>query len=291
MNILKRHPYFSSIVILAGLLLILTGLLNVTQKQNLTFLKEGVIGVIEIKGVILNPDPVVAQIQKMARTESILGVIVRLDSPGGGVAASQEIFDALNHLKSKKPIYSSMGAVAASGAYYIACATNRIFANPGTITGSIGVLLQWFNLEELTEKIGAKSMTIKSAQNKDLMSMFRELRDPERDILQQLVDDSHEQFVQAIMQGREKLTEEKVRELADGRIMAGNRAKTFGLIDEVASYPQVLQALANHLGLSDPVRTIQFDQKNSWFNLLTGLLPFKQFLPPPSGIRLSYLLE
>ncbi len=291
MNILRRHPYLSSTVILGVLLFVFTALLNMTQKQGLDFLKEGMIGVIEIKGVILDPDPIVAQIQKMAQTASVLGVIVRLNSPGGGVAASQEIYEALNRLKAKKPIYSSMGSVAASGAYYVACATDRIFANPGTITGSIGVLLQWFNFQGLTEKIGAKSMVIKSVQNKDLMSMFRDLKAPERHILQQLVDDTHEQFVQAILQGRAQLSEEKIRELADGRILAGKRAQTVGLIDEVASYHQVLEALGKKLGLSGPIRTIQFDQKGSWLRSLTGLIPLRQLLPTPSGIRLSYLLE
>ena len=288
---LKKHPYLSSTLILGGLLLILIVLLNVTQSQHLAFLNEGLIGVIEIKGVILDSDSIVNQIKRMEQTKSVLGVIVRLNSPGGGVVASQEIYDALNNLKETKPVYSSMGAVAASGAYYVACATHRIFANPGTITGSIGVLLQWFNFQGLTEKIGAKSMTIKSVQNKDLMSMFRDLEEPERFILQQLVDDTHEQFIQAIVQGREKLSENEIRDLADGRILAGARAKTVGLVDELASYPQVLQVLGKKLGMSSPIQTIKFDRKISWMSSLIGLAPLKQLLPTPPGIRLSYLLE
>ena len=121
--------------------------------------------------------------------------------------------------------------------------------------------------------------------------MFRDLREPERQILQQLVDDTHEQFIQAISQGRKMLSEEKIREFADGRILAGNRAKKEGLIDEVASYTQVLQTLGKKLGLSSPIRTISFDKKDAWFNLLSGLAPLKQMFPTPSGIRLSYLLE
>ncbi len=288
---LKKHPFLASILILFALLLIFTGLLNVTQQERFAFWQQGVIGVIKIQGVILDPDPIVAQIDKMERTDSVLGVIIRLNSPGGSVVAAQEIYDRLKRLQSAKPIYASMGSVAASGAYYIACATDRIFANPGTITGSIGVLLQWFNFQDLANKVGAKTLTIKSVQNKDLMSMFREIEEAERHILQQLVDDTHEQFIQAILQGREQAQEEQIREWADGRILAGERARALGMIDELASYPQVLQTMGEELGLDGAVRTIEFDERKFSLISLLGLAALKEILPIPSGIRLSYLLE
>ena len=288
---LKKHPFLASILILFALLLIFTGLLNVTQQERFAFWQQGVIGVIKIQGVILDPDPIVAQIEKMERTDSVLGVIVRLNSPGGSVVAAQEIYDRLKRLQSAKPIYASMGSIAASGAYYIACATDRIFANPGTITGSIGVLLQWFNFQDLANKVGAKTLTIKSVQNKDLMSMFREIEEAERHILQQLVDDTHEQFIQAILQGREQAQEEQIREWADGRILAGERARALGMIDELASYPQVLQTMGEELGLDGAVRTIEFDEREFSLNSLLGLAALKEILPIASGIRLSYLLE
>ena len=288
---LKKHPFLASILILFALLLIFTGLLNVTQQERFAFWQQGVIGVIKIQGVILDPDPIVAQIEKMERTDSVLGVIVRLNSPGGSVVAAQEIYDRLKRLQSAKPIYASMGSIAASGAYYIACATDRIFANPGTITGSIGVLLQWFNFQDLANKVGAKTLTIKSVQNKDLMSMFREIEEAERHILQQLVDDTHEQFIQAILQGREQAQEEQIREWADGRILAGERARVLGMIDELASYPQVLQTMGEELGLDGAVRTIEFDEREFSLSSLLGLAALKEILPIPSGIRLSYLLE
>ncbi len=288
---LKKHPFLASILILFALLLIFTGLLNVTQQERFAFWQQGVIGVIKIQGVIRDPDPIVAQIEKMERTDSVLGVIVRLNSPGGSVVAAQEIYDRLKRLQSAKPIYASMGSIAASGAYYIACATDRIFANPGTITGSIGVLLQWFNFQDLANKVGAKTLTIKSVQNKDLMSMFREIEEAERHILQQLVDDTHEQFIQAILQGREQAQEEQIREWADGRILAGERARALGMIDELASYPQVLQTMGEELGLDGAVRTIEFDEREFSLNSLLGLAALKEILPIASGIRLSYLLE
>lgn len=287
----KRHPYWTSTAIFLGLLLIFTILLNITQQERLAFVKQGVIGVVKVQGIILNPDPIVAQIEKMQKTESVLGVVVRLNSPGGGVAASQEIYAALKRLKAVKPVYASMGAVAASGAYYVACATDRIFANAGTITGSIGVLLQWFNFQELADKIGAKTLIIKSVQNKDLMSMFRNIEEKERSILQQLVDDTHEQFVQAIVQGREALQEGEIRELADGRILVGKRAKTVGLVDELGSFAQVIQTLSNDLKLKEPVQTIEFNPTDYSLESLIELTSLKKILPTPSGLRLSYLLE
>ncbi len=246
---------------------------------------------VKIKGMILNPDPVVAQIRKMEQTESVRGVIVRLDSPGGGVAASQEIYEALNELKKVKPVYASMGAVAASGAYYIACASDRIFANPGTITGSIGVLLQWFNLEELGKKIGAEAVTITSVPNKDLMSMFHGVENSQREILQQLVDDTHEQFVQAILKGREQLKEDQIRTFADGRVVVGNRAVAIGLVDELGSFSQVISSLGQELDLQEPIQTIEFDSASFSLISLLGLAPLKEILPDPTGIRLNYLLQ
>ncbi|MBF0288063.1 MAG: signal peptide peptidase SppA [SAR324 cluster bacterium] len=288
---LKKHPFISSTLILFVLLLVFSALLNLTQVQRISFLKEGVVGVIKIKGIILDPDPVVAQIRKMEQTHSVRGVIVRLDSPGGGVAASQEIYDALNELRKMKPVYTSMGAVAASGAYYIACASDRIFANPGTITGSIGVLLQWFNLEELGKKIGAEAITITSVPNKDLMSMFHGLENSQRVILQELVNDTHEQFIQAILKGREQLLEDQVRAVADGRVVVGNRAAAMGLVDELGSFSQVIWSLGKKLNLQEPIQTIEFDSTSFSLISLLGLAPLKEILPDPTGIRLSYLLQ
>lgn len=288
---LKKHPYLSGSLILFVLLMIFVILLNSTQSENFSLSQEGSIGVISVDGVIAQSDHIVRQIEQMEKVDSIRGVIVRLNSPGGGVAASQEIFDAVVKLKKKKPVYAAMGSVAASGAYYIACGASKIFANPGTITGSIGVILQWYNFQELSEKIGAKTLTIKSVPNKDLMSMFREPLDPEKQILQQLVDDTHEQFVQAIIQGRPEMDEENIRQLADGRVVAGNRAQTLGLVDELASFSQVVATFADDLGLEGKVRTVQFDKEGfSWISLL-GLAPLKQFLDQPTGLRLSYLLQ
>ena len=287
----KRHPYWTSIAVLFVLLVIFTLLLNATQQERLGWSQQGVIGIVKVQGTILNPAPLVAQIKKMQNTKSILGVVVRLNSPGGGVAASQEIYEALKGLQETKPVYSSMGSVAASGAYYVACATDRIFANPGTITGSIGVLLQWFNFQELASKMGVQTLVIKSVQNKDLMSMFQALDAQERLILQQMVDDTHEQFVQVIVEGRKNLAESQIRQLADGRILVGQRAKRVGLVDELGSFSQVVQALGEELKLQQPIRTVEFRSSDYSLESLIELTSLKKILPSPSGLRLSYLLE
>ena len=150
--------------------------------------------------------------------------------PGGGVAASQEIYDAVIELKKKKKVVVSMGSVAASGGLLVACAADKIVANPGTITGSISAIMQFANFEELMKKVGLKSSVVKSGQYKDIGSPLRDMTPEEKVIIQDLVDDIYNQFVDVIVKER-KLPREKVVEIADGRVFSGRRAKELGLVD------------------------------------------------------------
>ncbi|MGK5092862.1 signal peptide peptidase SppA [Deltaproteobacteria bacterium TL4] len=295
---LKRHPYLSSTLILFVLILVFVTLLNATQSNRFALLEEGIIGLIEVKGVILDSQEVVTQIKKMEKADSIQGVVLRINSPGGGVAASQEIYEALLQLRSKnKKVYTSMGSVAASGGYYIAVATDKIYANPGTMTGSIGVLMEWYNFNEFSKKIGVSPITIQSGKNKKMMSMFREPLESERQILDSVIQDSYEQFVAAILSNRSQMEEAHLRALADGRIFTGKQAKAEGLIDGLASYEQVIQQLAKDLNLHEPVHTLQFDEKERslpfFLNLLGLSSVVKQFMAstPTMGFNLSYLLK
>ena len=250
------------------------------------------IGLIEVNGMILDPLPVVEQIQTMEQLDHVLGVILRIESPGGSVAASQEIHEALNQLRRNKPVYASLGSVAASGGYYIACGTDRIIASAGTLTGSIGVLLEWANLEELGKNAGVKMYRIKSGKYKNVPSLFEEIQENERDLLTEVVDDTHEQFVQAVLEGRPGLEESRVRELADGRVFSGKQAFEAGLVDELGGYASVVRRLSEQLGLSPNEEVFQIDLEDSGISGLLGLASLERLMKQPfSGFRLNYLMH
>ncbi len=167
-------------------------------------------------------------VDKFGKDGSITAVVLRVDSPGGGVAASQEIYDAILELKKTKKVVVSMGSIAASGGLLIACAADKIVANPGTITGSISAIMQFANFEELLKKVGVKSAVVKSGEYKDIGSPLRDMTPEEKVIVQDLVDDIYNQFVDVIVKER-KLSREKVIEIADGRVFSGRKAKELGL--------------------------------------------------------------
>ncbi len=193
------------------------------------------IGVVQVIGPIVSSDKTVREIVEFAKDDSIDAVILRVDSPGGGVGPSQEIYTEVERLAGIKPVVVSMGAVAASGGYYVAAPADQIVANPGTITGSIGVIMGFTNYEELLEKIGLRNSVVKSGKHKDLGSPIRPMTDEDRAILQALIDDVHRQFVNAIASGRE-MEVERVLALADGRIFSGKQAKELGLVDELGNF-------------------------------------------------------
>jgi protease IV len=179
-------------------------------------------------------------------------VILRVDSPGGGVGPSQEIHREVLRLKEKKPVVVSMGAVAASGGYYVSCAADKIIANEGTITGSIGVIMEFLNVERLFEWAGLKSRVIKSGKYKDIGSGTREMTDEEKKLLQAMVDDVHDQFVSAIVESRgiERAT---VLSFADGRVFSGRQAKEIGLVDELGNFRDAVAKAAELAGIEgDP---------------------------------------
>ncbi|MBM2828745.1 MAG: Multidrug transporter [Actinobacteria bacterium] len=167
-------------------------------------------------------------------------IILRINSPGGGVGPSQEIYSEVRKLKGKKVVVASMGALAASGGYYIACAADKIFANPGTITGSIGVIMQFVSVKDLIEKIGLKGMVVKSGAFKDIGSPMREMKPEERKLLQEVIENVHLQFVGAVAEGR-KMDRKKVMKIADGRIFSGEQAKALGLVDALGNLEDAVE--------------------------------------------------
>ncbi len=208
------------------------------------------IGVIEILGPIMSSADINKNIIDFRDNKSIKAVILRIDSPGGAVGPSQEIYNEVIKLQMKKPVVVSMASVAASGGYYIAAPAKRLFANPGTITGSIGVIMSFPNYEGLMEKVGVSSVVIKSGKFKDIGSASRPFSDDERQLMQSLIDDVHSQFVEAVSLGRE-MPAEKVLNLSDGRIFSGRQALKVGLIDELGGFQDAVAYTAKLAGLDD----------------------------------------
>ena len=191
------------------------------------------VALVKIEWMLITSDEIVEEITNHAEDSSIKAIIVRVDSPGGGVVASQEIFNALqNARKEGKKIVVSMGSVAASGGYYIAAAADRIVANPGTLTGSIGVKMEFANIEKLLEKVGVKGMVVKAGAYKDIGSPFRDMTVQEQKLLQTVIDDVHGQFIEAVAGGRHMPVAD-VRAIADGSIFTGRQALTLKLVDQL----------------------------------------------------------
>jgi protease IV len=201
------------------------------------------IAIVEIKGIITQSTEIIEEMRQYAEDETVKAVILRIDSPGGGVGPSQEIHREVVKLKTKKKVLASMGSVAASGGYYIACASDLIVANPGTITGSIGVVMEFTNLEELLKKIGVKGVVLKGGEHKDIGSPFREMTPGEKRIMQDVIDNVHQQFIKAVAEGR-KMEQAKVIPVADGRIFTGEQAKQFGLVDEMGNLEDTVDMAA-----------------------------------------------
>jgi protease-4 len=201
------------------------------------------IAIVEIKGIITQSTEIIEEMRQYADDETVKAVILRIDSPGGGVGPSQEIHREVVKLKTKKKVLASMGSVAASGGYYIACASDLIVANPGTITGSIGVVMEFTNLEELLKKIGVKGVVLKGGEHKDIGSPFREMTPGEKRIMQDVIDNVHQQFIKAVAEGR-KMEQAKVVPVADGRIFTGEQAKQFGLVDEMGNLEDTVDMAA-----------------------------------------------
>ena len=225
------------------------------------------IAIVEVKGVISQSSGVIEELQQYVDDEGVKGIILRIDSPGGGVGPAQEIYREIIKIKPKKKVVTSMGSVAASGGYYIACASDRIVANPGTITGSIGVIMQFSNLEELLKKIGVKGVVLKSGEHKDIGSPFREMTPEEKRIMQEVLDNVHQQFIQAVAEGR-KLDRAKVVQIADGRILTGEQAKNLGLVDEMGNLQDTIDITAKMVGIEGKPNVIYPKRKVSILELL-----------------------
>jgi protease-4 len=253
---------------------------------------EDRIALIRIEGVILDAQETIGELKKFSENPSVKAIVLRIDSPGGGVVPSQEIYDAVRRVrtKSNKAVIASMGSVAASGGYYIAAATDRIVANPGTLTGSIGVIMEMANFEGLLQKIGVEGVVVKSGKYKDVGSPLRKMSDEERGLLQIVMDDVHKQFIEAVAEGRAlELTD--VQALADGRIFTGRQAKEAKLVDELGNLEDAIQLAADVVGIEGEPKVVEQRRRFSIRELLdsrlSSVLPKFDFHP---GVNLKYLM-
>lgn len=248
------------------------------------------VAVIEIKGVILDPTEVNDALREYAKRDDVKAIVLRIDSPGGAVGPSQEIYREVMRIRSTKKVVASMGSVAASGGYYIAAAADKIFANPGTITGSIGVIIEFMNTEELFKKIGVKGTTIKSGRFKDTGSPLREMTEADKKLLGDVVGDIHSQFVTAVAQGR-NMKYEEVAVIADGRIFSGAQAMKLGLVDQLGSLDDAIAEVARLAGIEEKHSVIYPVKKHGLLKeLLTGEAG-SYFQNMVSGTRIMYMTD
>lgn len=227
------------------------------------------VALIELEGTITDSRDIVRQFKKYRDDASVEAIVFRIESPGGGITPSQEIFDIVKKTRAAgKPVIVSMGSVAASGGYYVACPADTIVANPGTITGSIGVIIQYPNVDKLLDKVGVKFTTIKSGQFKDAMSPFRDMTKPEETYLQNFVMNAYGQFVIAVASER-KLDTAYVRQYADGRVYTGEQALELKLVDVLGTYEDAIAIAARKAGITGTPEVIKEKKyKPSFFDLL-----------------------
>jgi protease-4 len=206
-------------------------------------LSSGKIGVVEIRGMILDVKDTLEEIKTLREDQAIKAMLVRIESPGGAVGPSQEIYQELLRTAKHKPVVASLGGIAASGGYYIACAANHIVANPGTLTGSIGVIVRFGNLRSLFDKVGYEMITLKSGEFKDIGNPSRKMTPEEEALVQAMIDSVHQQFIRDVAAGR-RLAEKDVQAIADGRVLTGEAARQLGLVDELGNFQDAVNTAA-----------------------------------------------
>ncbi len=271
----RRHPILFSLLVVCGIgavMIISVAALFLFGKRDSTFEFGEKVGVVEIQGVITDAKPIVSQLKKFRKNEAIKAIVLRIDSPGGGVGPSQEIYSEVKKTTGEKKVVASMGAIAASGGYYVAAAADHVMANPGTITGSIGVVIEFANVEELFKKIGLSAYVIKSGEYKDVGSPLRKMTPKERKLLQGFIDNVYEQFVTAVAEGRQ-MPEKEVRAIADGRIFSGEQAHELGLLDSLGSMEDAIALAAQLGGIEGEPSVVYAEEKK--FSLLEFLLGSK----------------
>ena len=248
------------------------------------------VAVVEIEGIILDGGQAVRDLREHGDNPSVKAVVVRINSPGGVVAPTQEIYAAIGQVREQgKPVVASLGSVAASGGYYLAAAADRIVANPGTLTGSIGVIMQLPEIQELLKKVGVRYETVKAGRYKDIGNAQRSLTPEERQILQSLLDDIYDQFVDAVARGRH-LSRPAVLALADGRVYSGRRAKELGLVDQLGGLDDAVRLAGELAGIPGKPHVVRPRRPTRLADWLEWLVGSTSLIPLPAGGAL-YLMD
>lgn len=250
------------------------------------------VALIRVEGVILEASDVIEELKEYSNSPWVKAIVLRIESPGGGVAPAQEIYEEIKKIKEKKKVVVSMGSVAASGGYYISSPAHKIVANPGTLTGSIGVIMEIPNFEGLMKKIGVKTEVIKSGRHKDIVSIFKSMTPEERKIIQDVLDDVHNQFIKAVAEGR-NIKVEEVRRLADGRIFTGKKAKDLGLVDELGNLEDAIRLAGEISGIKGEPRVISKKKRFSLLDIVRGDVSYGIIKDIRDGfptIRVKYIL-
>lgn len=265
---MRKHP-----IIFGVLLLVILGISSFILAFGFSYIAgdrgffhfRDRVAVVTVRGLITDSKNSVDQIKKFSEDSEVKAIVIRIDSPGGGVAASQEIYDAVLSAKKKKKVVASMGSVAASGGYYIACAAEKVIANPGTVTGSIGAIMHFSNIEELVKKVGLKSSVVKSGKFKDIGSPFRDMTDSEKELIQAVIDDIYDQFLGAVSANR-GISKDELRSIADGRILTGRQALKLKLVDENGDLESAIELAAKLAGISGKPEVVYSKEKalNLW---------------------------
>jgi len=288
----KKHPFLTVFVILVVFAVSLTAAVMIISKvfirsDALAFSAK--IGVIPVEGTILSSQKIIAQLVKFKKDNDIKAILLRINSPGGAVAPAQEIYREVQKTVETKRVVASLGSVAASGGYYIAAAADKIVANPGTITGSIGVIIEFLRLEELLEKIGVDLEVIKSGEFKDIGSPTRKLTGRERELLNEFVAEIQKQFVDSVASGR-SLAIEKVQEIADGRIFSGAKAKELGLVDVLGNFEDAVEITKGLAGIEGDVALV-YPRKSKlelWELFLDAALASSMEIIQKAKLRIQY---
>jgi protease-4 len=230
------------------------------------------IAVVDVEGVIIEPRTVVKELKRYAKDGSIKAIILHINTPGGGAAASQEIHDEVKRIRTekKKPIIASIETLGASGGYYVAVGADKIYANPASIVGSIGVISQWYNYAELLRWIKMKDVTFKAGELKDAGNPAREMTPAERNYIQGIINDMHAQFINAVAEGR-NMKADDIKPLADGRVWTGEQALSLKMIDKVGDFETALKETAKSVGISgEPTIVRPEKEKRTLLDLLFG---------------------